>query len=119
VPKDIKDIGESRRRWLLLEALKELKAGDSIFVHGDHFAIQDRRAQFQLRKRLRNRRELLLERQTVSGPEVRLTSRVEHCDPPISVQLDFENPIRRVEWLLRDFSHHGLDEGWQGFLGHL
>ena len=39
VPKDVKDVVESRRRGLLLEPLKKLKAGNSIFINSDNFTI--------------------------------------------------------------------------------
>ena len=42
-PQHIENVVESRCCRLFLKALKELKAGDSIFVNGDHFAVQDRR----------------------------------------------------------------------------
>ncbi len=45
IPKDVKDVGESRRRGLLLEPLQKLKTRDPIFINGDNFTIENGRAQ--------------------------------------------------------------------------
>jgi hypothetical protein len=52
------------------------------------------------------------------GPEMRFAGSVEDGDSAIPVQLNFENPIRRVERLLYTVRHHAENERWEGFLGH-
>ena len=51
-PQDIENVVESRCCRLFLKALKEVKAEDSIFVNGNHFAVQDRRRNFRLESAL-------------------------------------------------------------------
>jgi hypothetical protein len=48
MPKDVKDIVESRRRWLLLKPLQKLKTWYSICINGDNFTIENGRAQLSL-----------------------------------------------------------------------
>jgi hypothetical protein len=49
---------------------------------------------------------------------MRFAGSVEDGDSAIPVQLNFENPIRRVERLLYTVRHHAENERWEGFLGH-
>ena len=39
-------------------------------------------------------------------------------DRPVTVELDFEDPIWRVEGSFRALRHHRGNEGWDGLLGH-
>jgi hypothetical protein len=47
--------------------------------------------------RFRNRRELLFEGQSIPGPKVRFASGIEDGDRPVTVELDFKDPIRRIK----------------------
>jgi hypothetical protein len=49
---------------------------------------------------------------------MRFTGSVEDSDCPVTIELDFENPIRGIEWRLDALRHHRPDEARKGILGH-
>ena len=56
-PEEVKDV---MKRWggrLLLEPLKQLKAGNPVLIHGDSFTVENGRAQFQFGNSRGDRRE--------------------------------------------------------------
>ena len=79
---------------MFLEPLQELKTRDPIFIDRDDFAVEDGRPRLQFRNRVSDRWEFGLQRKAVAGPEVRLARRIEHRDRPVTIELDFEDPIR-------------------------
>jgi hypothetical protein len=55
----------------------------------------------------RDGRKLLFQRQIISRPKVRLAGFVEDNNRSITIELDFEYPVRRVEKLFYPVRHHG------------
>jgi hypothetical protein len=56
--------------------------------------------------------------QTVSRPEMRLAGGIEDRHRPVTIELDFEDPIGRIKGSFRALRHHWREEGWEGGLWH-
>jgi hypothetical protein len=97
----------ARRHRLLLEPLQKLKARYSVLIDGHHFTVENGRAQFQFGYRFGDRREFLFQWQAIARPKVRFTGSVENYDRSVAIELNFEDPVRRIEGCFGTFRHHG------------
>jgi len=74
--------------------------------------------QFQFSHRFGDGREFLFQWQAIERPEMGLTGIVEYRDRLVTIELDFEDPMRRIERRFGTFRHHRRHEIREDLLWH-